>query len=172
MDNMKKLALLSATAALAHGAATNIPKRASVWAPQVGDQWQIVLKKPLDMSKPLVPDVPVWDIDLFDNEASAIRTIQASGKHVICYFSAGTSEDWRDDFKDFPKEDLGTPLQDWKGERYVNIRSEAVRGIMSKRIQLAAEKGCDAIDPDNLDGYVRLSPFTHYIPFVFMGHDC
>lgn len=151
---MKTFVLLSAAAALAHGYVADIPKRESLYEPEVGAQWQIVLKKPLNMSVPLVPDVPVWDIDLFDNTAEAMQTLRDAGKKLICYFSAGTVEDWRVDKDDFPAADRGTPLEHWKGERYVNIRSEAVREVMRKRIRLAAEKGCDAIDPDNLDGFV------------------
>ena len=52
--------------------------------------------------------------------------------------------------------------RDWMaggGEKWLDLNSENVRRIMSKRIELAAEKGFDAIDPDNIDGYVS-SPWT------------
>jgi hypothetical protein len=45
-------------------------------------------------------------------------------------------------------------MDGWPKEKWVDIRSVHVRTIMSKRIELAAQKGFDAIDPDNVDGYV------------------
>jgi hypothetical protein len=32
----------------------------------------------------------------------------------------------------------------------VRTTSQSIRNIMAKRIKLAADKGCDAIDPDNI----------------------
>ncbi|KAF2266012.1 hypothetical protein CC78DRAFT_597683 [Lojkania enalia] len=120
-----------------------------------GQKFQIILLGTPDMSKfPLPPtDAPVWDIDLFDNEASTIQTLKQAGKIVICYFSAGTWEDWREDAKDFPQGDLGKVLPEWPNEKWVRTGSQKIRDIMAKRIKIAADKGCDAIDPDNTDGY-------------------
>ena len=73
-----------------------------IWAQNAsftqGQKFQIVLLGIPDMSKiPISPiDAPVWDIDLFDNPVTTIETLKAAGKIVICYFSAGTAEDWRD----------------------------------------------------------------------------
>ncbi|KAE9377597.1 glycoside hydrolase family 114 protein, partial [Stipitochalara longipes BDJ] len=38
-------------------------------------------------------------------------------------------------------------------ESWLNTTSEAVRAIMIARLDTAKRKGCDAIDPDNTDGY-------------------
>lgn len=118
---------------------------------QRGQTFQIILSGAPDMSKnPLPPsNVPVWDIDVLDNEASTIKALKASGKIVICYFSAGTAEDWRDDYKSFPAGDMGKVLPEWPNERWIRTGSQQIRAIMSKRIKEAANKGCDAIDPDN-----------------------
>jgi hypothetical protein len=78
---------------------------------------------------------------------------------VICYYSAGSSENWRPDFGQFSKSDLGTGLEGWQGENYVNMRSAAVLEIMKNRIKQAADKGCDAIDPDNMGKHSPL-PFS------------
>jgi hypothetical protein len=63
-----------------------------------GQKFQIILMGTPDASKmPLPPtDAPVWDIDLFDSDAATINTLKIAGKIVICYFSAGPLEDWRD----------------------------------------------------------------------------
>jgi hypothetical protein len=133
-----------------------------VWAQNVlftrGQKFQIVLLGVPDMSKmPLSPlDAPVWDIDLFDNPATTIETLKAAGKVIICYFSAGTAEDWREDYKSFAVSDLGKVLPEWPNERWLRTGSQDIRALMAKRIKLAADKGCDAIDPDNTDGYVSL----------------
>lgn len=57
-----------------------------------GQKWQIILTGVPDTTKsPLPPtDAPVWDIDLFDSDTATISALKASGKIVICYFSAGT----------------------------------------------------------------------------------
>lgn len=116
-----------------------------------GQKFQIILLGTPDMSKmPLPPtDAAVWDIDLFDNEAATVQSLKAAGKIVICYFSAGTWEDWRDDAKDFPSGDIGKVLPEWPNEKWLRVGSTKVRDIMAKRIKIASDKGCDAIDPDN-----------------------
>ncbi|KAH6983619.1 glycoside hydrolase superfamily [Ilyonectria sp. MPI-CAGE-AT-0026] len=127
---------------------------ASMWQPAVGDSWQIVLLKPIKVVDGIVtPDVKIYDLDVYDNDADTIEALQHSGKKVICYFSAGSWENWRDDKNDFEKADLGKVLDGWPDERWIDVRSNNVRKIMKKRIKLAADKGCDAIDPDNVDGF-------------------
>jgi hypothetical protein len=130
----------------------------SIWQPEVGASWQIMLSQvPMVKGGKVSPDVDIYDVDLFDTPASTIADLKKAGKKVICYFSAGTYEEWRKDAADFPKSDLGKPMGDWPGETWVQIGSPAIRDIMKTRIKTASEKGCDAIDPDNVDGYVSLS---------------
>ena len=98
---------------------------------------------------------PVYDIDLFDTSAATIAGLKSAGRRVICYFSAGSYEDWRPDAATFPAATLGNPLDGWPGERWLDTRATAVRDIMKARMDLALSKGCDAIDPDNIDGYTN-----------------
>ncbi|KAF1936374.1 endo alpha-1,4 polygalactosaminidase precursor, partial [Clathrospora elynae] len=129
-----------------------------------GQKFQIILLGVPDMSKmPLPPtDAAVWDIDLFDNPASTVKALKATGKTVICYFSAGTAEDWRDDYQDFAAADLGKVLPEWPNEKWIRIGSQAIRNIMAKRIKLAADKGCDAVDPDNTaDKHVQMDMYQN-----------
>ncbi|KAL6921685.1 hypothetical protein ACHAPO_007018 [Fusarium lateritium] len=132
--------------------------RGSLWQPKVGVTWQIILLKPLKLNKDrtaknLKPNVGVYDLDLYDNDGETFKALHKAGKKVICYFSAGSWEDWRDDKNQFKKADLGKTMDGWPDEKWINLRSKNVRNIMKKRIKYAAEKGCDAIDPDNVDGY-------------------
>lgn len=132
------------------------------WVPAVGTSWQIVLNTSLqiDPKNPSVaPDVEVFDIDIFDNSAETVAALHSLNKKVIGYFSAGTFEEWRPDAANFSKADLGKAMDDWPGERWLNLKSQNVRNIMAQRIKLAADKGFDAIDPDNVDGYVSSSTF-------------
>lgn len=46
----------------------------------------------------------------------------SKGKKVVCYFSAGTYEDWRPDKGQFPPDALGNEDPIWRGERWVDIR--------------------------------------------------
>jgi hypothetical protein len=126
------------------------------WHPVPGTSWQIQLSgAPVDTSF----DVQVYDLDLFDNAASVISTLKAKGKKVICYFSAGSYEDWRPDASKFPKAVQGSPLDGWPGEWWLDVRAQAVRDLMAARMDLAVQKGCDGVDPDNVDGYTNKPGF-------------
>jgi len=121
-------------------------------APQTTYQWQ--LTGTIDTSI----NVQMYDIDLFDNTAKTIETLNKAGRVVICYFST-QYENWRPDAGNFTKEVLGKNLDDWEGEKYVDIRSSVVRKIMAGRMDLAVSKGCDGIEPDNVDGYQAKTGF-------------
>ncbi|KAJ9633054.1 hypothetical protein H2204_007444 [Knufia peltigerae] len=79
--------------------------------------------------------------------------MKSNGHRVICYFSAGSYENWRPDASKFSPSDLGNDLDGWPGEKWLNISSPKVRTIMKARLDLAVHKGCDGVDPDNVDGY-------------------
>lgn len=101
----------------------------------------------------------IYDIDLFDSSTDLIKQLRLSGKKVICYFSAGTSETWRSDNAQFTSSDKGQALPDWPGEHWLDIRSENVLRIMKLRLDLAKSKGCDGVEPDNVDGYTNSPGF-------------
>lgn len=127
------------------------------WRPKVNDTWQIILLTNMLLDKDatsVTPDVDVYDIDLFDTPSDTISTLHRLGKKVICYFSGGSYEPGRPDSGDFREEDMGKGLDGWPGERWLKLGSDNVRKIMKGRVELAKQKGCDAVDPDNVDGYV------------------
>lgn len=130
------------------------PNTTLPWIPKVDETWQIIISHPPLVSDSVTPDVDIFDIDLFDTPTSTITQLHKLGKKVICYFSAGSYESWRSDAKNFRDGDLGNNLDDWPGERWLKLSSENVREIMKKRVAMARDKGCDAVDPDNVDGYV------------------
>lgn len=149
-----------------HGQTTPGSNRTSIWKPAVGESWQIVLQDPIkaDEARSAMPEVQVFDLDMFENPADTFAMLRKAGSYVICYFSAGSYEDWRPDKSHFDATDIGKPLADWQGERWLDVSSPRVRRIMKARIKLAASKGCDAIDPDNVDGYVSSGYSAKFTP--------
>lgn len=127
------------------------------WRPQARTPWQIVLQNAIAPPEgSITPDVEVFDIDLFTNPESTIQALHNLDKKVICYFSAGSYEPYRPDSDEFQDADLGATMDGWPDEKWLDIRTANVRRIMAARIAFAARKGCDGIDPDNVDGYVSL----------------
>ena len=139
-----------AVAALQDGAyAAAAAAPVTPWTPKVTDTWQWQLTGTIDTSY----NVVVYDIDLFDAPDSVITSLHNSGRHVVCYFSAGSAENWRPDYSKFKPADLGNPLDGWPGEKWVDTRSANVRSIMASRLDLAKSRGCDGVEPDNVDAY-------------------
>jgi hypothetical protein len=106
------------------------------------------------------PGIGVYEIDLFDAAPSTIDALHEAGGYVICYFSAGSFEDWRPDVTQFPPSILGRDYEGWPGERWLDIRqSNALAPILEARLDLAQQKTCDAVDPDNVDGFSNPTGF-------------
>ena len=105
-------------------------------------------------------DVEMYNLDLFDTPQAVIDQLHAEGRIVVCYFSAGSWEDWRSDAGDFPPEVIGDPLEGWPGENWLDIRQlDSLGPIMGARLDVAARKNCDGVDPDNVDGYTNETGF-------------
>lgn len=118
--------------------------------------WQIQYSGELDLDL----DIDVYNLDLFDTPMESIKELKKRGVFVICYFSAGSFEDWRPDADLFPDKVLGNDLDDWPGERWLDIRQLSdLKPIIENRMDLAVEKGCNGVDPDNLDGYENNTGF-------------
>ncbi|KAH8880761.1 hypothetical protein GQ53DRAFT_788420 [Thozetella sp. PMI_491] len=138
-----------------------IAPRADIWKPTVGASWQIILTGQLDIgasTQSITPNVDVFDIDLFYNtkngsDKTIIDALHRLGKKVICYFSAGSFEPDRPDSGSFQAADRGRNMTQWPKEQWLNYNNDNVHKIMAARIKMAADMGCDAIDPDNVDGY-------------------
>lgn len=153
-------ALISAPAAQAAGLPAPVAC-AGCWKPALNTSWEWRLS-----SLPAKPylDVQMYDIDGFAAKDGAIvKALKAAkpGRRVVCYISAGTYEDWRPDAGQFPAEVLGTPLEDWEGERWLDIRTYTgtLGKIMKARLDMCKAAGFDAVEPDNVDGYSNDSGF-------------
>jgi hypothetical protein len=131
------------------------PTGGAIWVPPLGTSWQWQLTGTIDQTV----NVTMYDIDLFDVDASVIASLHSQGRKVICYLSAGTFEDWRPDAGSFPASVLGS-TNGWPGERWLDIRNLTLLGpIMKARLDLAVQKGCDGVEPDNVDGYTNQTGF-------------
>ncbi len=123
--------------------------------PAVGGAWQIQYTGTLDTSV----NVPTYDLDGFDTAASTVAALRAAGRHGVCYFSAGSYENWRPDAASYPSSVLGSS-NGWPGEKWVDIRQISVlKPIMDARLAMCASKGFEAVDPDNVDGYTNSTGF-------------
>jgi hypothetical protein len=125
------------------------------WRPAPGTTWYWQLQGTIDTTR----DVQAYDIDLFDVPDRVITALQDAGRTVICYFSAGSYEEWRSDAGDFPAAALGEPLDGWAGERWLDVRHAGARAVLVARLDLARARGCDAVEPDNVDGYTNDTGF-------------
>ena len=128
------------------------PSSPLVYRPAPGTTWQWQLDTgDIDISF----NVEMYDVDLFETPQSKIDDLHGRGRKVICYFSAGSYEEFRADKDDFPNAALGNPLDGWPGERWLDIRNNGVRDVMKARMDLALSKQCDGVEPDNVDGYTN-----------------
>ena len=126
------------------------------YRPPITATWQWQLQGDLNVSY----DVEIYDIDLFDTDIADIEALQADGHRVLCYFSAGSYEDWRPDAGAFDPSELGKPLSGFDDERWLDIRSTNVHEIMYARLDLAVQNGCDGVEPDNVQGYAEDTGFN------------
>ncbi|WVQ69620.1 uncharacterized protein L199_007840 [Kwoniella botswanensis] len=123
----------------------------------------------------------MYVVDMAQSTSEQIANYHAKGKTVGCYFSAGTWEPYRSDAKQFLPECYCGPnvsidstgrctgsgsdanlLGEW-GEWWLDIRSEKclnnIKSIMTDRIKAAKQKGCDSVDPDNVDAWTNQQDF-------------
>ncbi len=126
------------------------------WVPAPSTTWQWQLSGALDLSVP----AQMYDVDLVETPAATVDAIHARGARAVCYLSAGSYEKFRPDAGDFPAAVLGKPLEGWPGERWLDVRRRDVLGpIMERRMDLCRDKGFDAVEADNVDGYANRSGF-------------
>lgn len=91
-------------------------------------------------------------IDPFESEArDHIDTIQSKGNEVAGYISAGTGEDWREDFAQL-KPYLSTKAwPEWPDEYFVSETDTGILSVMKKRIDKMAVWEVDWVEFDNMD---------------------
>ena len=128
----------------------------SYYKPSIANTFQWQLQGNINTSY----NADIYDIDLFDTNISTIEYLHNQNKKVICYFSAGSYENWREDKEKFPTNILGNNLDGWAGEKWLDISSNSLKSIMQDRLDLAKSKNCDGVEVDNIDGYTNNTGFS------------
>ena len=150
---------LAAVTVLVAGAvaAVGFWRQQTPWSPGPGlsFQWQLS-DYPVDTS--IAADV--YDLDYQETPAELVAALHARGTRVVCYVSAGTWEAYRPDADAFPAEVIGLPLDDFPDERWLDVRrTDVLLPLLEPRVQTCRDKGFDAVEFDNVDGYANASGF-------------
>jgi hypothetical protein len=158
-------------AALLATLALGVPSPGAFWQPAPGTTWEWQITGRVEAP---FKDVAVYDIDLQDAvptstvvevpgfgsatwragiNAGVVDELHAAGKKVICYINSGAYETYRPDAALFPRDVI---LNDtgWSGESWLDIRPgqwQKFAPIIWARFKLAADIGCDAVEPDQND---------------------
>ncbi len=128
------------------------------WVPSPSDSFQLQLS---DYPPDLTIQVDVFELDLFETSQDAIDSLHEAGKRVICYINVGAWEEYRPDAVDFPASIIGKEYIGWAGERWLDISNyKNFSALITARFNLAASKGCDGIDPDNINGFQQDTGFS------------
>ena len=127
------------------------------WSPSPSDSFQLQLS---DYPPDLSSEAEVYELDLYDTPQNVIDSLHETGRRVICYINVGAWEEYRPDAGAFPDAVIGKKYIGWEGERWLDIGNyESFSGLISARFALAASKGCDGIDPDNINGFQQDTGF-------------
>lgn len=125
-------------------------------APQPGSTWQWQLTGEVTRDA----DVDVVEMDLFDTPVETVAALNDAGAYTICYFSAGSYEPWRADAAAYPEGMLGTPMDGWPDERWVDIRRlDDLKTVLAARMDMCRQKGFAGAEPDNVDGWQNATGF-------------
>lgn len=96
----------------------------------------------------------MYDIDMEATGADVIARLRAKGIYVVCYLETGGWESYRADAAQFPDVVLGNGVGGYPSERYLDIRrQDLLLPLIAARLDRAAAKGCNGIEPDLDDTY-------------------
>ena len=126
------------------------------WVPVPATSWQWQLSGALD----LTVEADVFDVDYETTTSAEIATLKATDRRTICYLSVGSWEEFRGDADTFPESTRGSVMSGWPDEQWLDIRRlDVLLPIMAARMDICVAKGFDAVEPDNVDGYLNETGF-------------
>ena len=132
------------------------PVTSGTWyRPPITTTWQWQLQGGVNTEY----EVALYELDLFETPTSVVSALKASGRRLLCYFSAGSWENFRPDAGQFPSSALGSVYSGFEDERWLDVRSPEVMTLMKARLGLAVERGCDGVEADNVDGFENPTGF-------------
>ena len=153
---------VSATPVGASGPVASGPPRGSAepaarWQPRPGLTWQWQLSGPLDLSV----QADVYDLDYQHHHGRAgRRAAQSRAAGHLLRQRRCLGETSRPDAGAFAGAVLGKPLDGWPDERWLDIRRwDLIEPLLTARVRECRDKGFDAVEPDNVDGYANDTGF-------------
>jgi hypothetical protein len=127
----------------------------AAWRAEPGLTWQWQLTGVLDLDVP----ADVFELDGVTTPAGAVRRLHEAGRRVICYVNVGAYEDFRPDADRYPPAVIGR-ANGWPGERWLDIRRwTELEPVLRARLRMCRDKGFDAVEADNVDGYANDTGF-------------
>ena len=91
-------------------------------------------------------------LDTFGSGAvEHIATIKSHGNQISGYISAGTGENYRDDFAALEPYLTPTAWPDWPDEFFVSETTTGILPVMKRRIDKMVDAGVDWVEFDNMD---------------------
>jgi hypothetical protein len=124
------------------------------FTPAAGQHWQIQLTGEFDDSVA----ANVYDLDPYTTDQATVTDITADGGRAICHLDAGAADMTLPDAASVPAAVLGAT--DGAGRRWLDIRDwDALRPVLSARLELCRVKGFQGVDADQTYGYANESGF-------------
>ena len=68
---------------------------------------------------------------------------------------SGRGEPFREDAATLPDAAIDESVDGFEEERWVDVGRVPVRNLVVQRFAVASERGCDGVEPDNVDGYAK-----------------
>jgi hypothetical protein len=137
------------------GAAGAGAEPGDVYLPEAGARWLAQLDGAVDTAQM----ADFFYLDPEQQPPGGLASLHEQGRHYLCYLSAGTVENFRDDAELFPERAVGNVMQGFPNERWLDVRDAEVQRLMALRIQRLAQAGCDGVVPASLTGYAAESGF-------------
>lgn len=91
-----------------------------------------------------------------------MKRLRSHGSILGCYIDAGTAEAWRPDASMYPNTLLGKSDVGWSGESLIDVSvpNDALIRILEARVRLCKERGFQAVDFDDVNGYQNCTGFN------------
>jgi hypothetical protein len=120
---------------------------------KIGWDWQIGASGDSNVTVPA--GVTLLDVDGFNISAAKVASLKAQGIYTICYLDVGSWEPGRPDSDQYPAYLKIKKDPDWPAEYFLDITdvwkpNSVLASILRNRFKMCADKGFDAIEPDNL----------------------
>ncbi|HYJ11857.1 MAG TPA: endo alpha-1,4 polygalactosaminidase [Polyangiaceae bacterium] len=113
------------------------------YVPPPGASWAARLDGAVDVGL----EVDFFYLDVEQQGEEDLARLRASGRHYLCYLSAGSVESFRDDAEEFPPQAIGNQLVNFENERWLDVRDAQVRELMARRVTALAASGCAGVPP-------------------------